>query len=142
MTGFAQSPAGSLSGPDLAIMYTTDGGASWAAASLPDGLGPISTLSCSSSTDCLVTSVVEPSEPTTAVISSTDGGASWIADASTGLPAGAVLGASCSSSFDCWVGGFGGASSGDVGTPDPDSWHPPPTAVRAGSPQRFRPGLA
>ena len=44
-TGFYQSPGGSPTTPPGTVLYRTDGGSTWTSASVPSGLGPLSSLS-------------------------------------------------------------------------------------------------
>lgn len=93
-----------------AILYTTDGGASWNKATVPSGLSMLSSLSCTDTGNCLaVYSDVRHSS--TAVLASTDGGETWAAASAIGSPPGlGTMSLSCPGSGVCWV-------SGDAGTP-------------------------
>jgi len=86
-------------------MYSTDGGATWSAASVPSGSGPIEGLSCADSSDCsAVTDDV--SVPGSQVLVTSDGGATWTVAGDSGLPQALLPGISCATSSTCLVGGL------------------------------------
>jgi photosystem II stability/assembly factor-like uncharacterized protein len=92
------------------ILYSTDGGATWALAATPSGLGQPISLSCADSSDCLARAATAPTGAArTSLLASTDGGASWQLVHATGLPSSGLLtGLSCPGTSDCWAPGFGG----------------------------------
>jgi photosystem II stability/assembly factor-like uncharacterized protein len=95
--------------PTGAILYTTDGGSSWNAAAVPSGFsgfGLVSSLSCSESGDCLVTSSSGgPGVISNELLDSTDGGETWSIARGNGLPQGVVISVSCPGNTDCWATG-------------------------------------
>jgi photosystem II stability/assembly factor-like uncharacterized protein len=100
--GFSQSPQGTVGG---AVLYSTDGGATWAPAAVPSGLRSAISLSCADSSDCLA-SFVDAGSARTSLLTSTDAGASWQLADGTGLPSGLVTSLSCPDTSDCWAAGF------------------------------------
>lgn len=107
--GLSETPQGNVGG----ILYSTDGGATWASAAVPSGLGEAISLSCADSSDCLASSRDVGSAATslvgsvrTSLLASTDDGASWQLVDATGLPSGLVTGLSCPDTSDCWAAGF------------------------------------
>jgi photosystem II stability/assembly factor-like uncharacterized protein len=105
VTGFDQSPGGSETAPGGAVLYTTDAGATWTAASHPSGLGVFGATSCATATDCL--GIFSGSDGQSSdVLSSTDGGRSWSSLQASGLPDGVVLGAACPAADQCWAAGL------------------------------------
>jgi hypothetical protein len=109
VAGLSQTPQGNVG----AILYSTDGGATWASAAVPSGLGEAISLSCPDSSDCLASSRDVGSAATslvgsarTSLLASIDGGASWQLVEAAGLPGGFVTGLSCPGTSDCWAAGF------------------------------------
>ena len=72
----SQSPDGSSTIPPGTVLYSSDDGATWAAASVPPGLGPLGRVSCPDSTDC-VASFFGDDGSSSQILASTDGGQSW-----------------------------------------------------------------
>ena len=113
--GFSQSPDGSSTIPPGANLYTSDDGATWTKATLPPGLGPLSSVSCASSAHC-VASFFGDDGSSSEILVSSDGGQSWSESGASGLPAAMVTGLSCPAASDCWAAGIAGASGGSGGS--------------------------
>jgi photosystem II stability/assembly factor-like uncharacterized protein len=103
--GYVSPPASSTSTPD--IVASTDGGADWhQQRSLPASLNSLTSVSCGSTTHCLVagSSLDFSTHLTTAVAWATaDGGGAWNRLA---LPASAIISVSavsCPTANDCWA---------------------------------------
>jgi photosystem II stability/assembly factor-like uncharacterized protein len=145
LAGYVPTTSGHGQG---AIALSTDGGQTWALASVPSTTGVLQSTACLSATDCLAagttgTTVSDVVPAQGELLHSTDGGHTWVA--STGaLPVDDVYGLSCPSVEQCamvgttWVGspavGSGGvAESTDAGVTfrsSPTSYVPIPlTAV-------------
>jgi hypothetical protein len=106
-TGTETSPgSGSGSSPGI-VLYSSDGGSTWSPASLPAGVGPVTSLSCSEASDCFATSFGGDSDGQgqSPVIVTSDGGRSWSATGTGGLPDSLLTSISCPSSSYCWVSG-------------------------------------
>ncbi len=94
------------------IAYSSDGGSTWALATLParsrsrpGAYGSFTSVSCPDVTDCAATAS-GGKDPTSQVLVSSDGGAAWSQAAASGLPRQfTARQVSCPSSTDCWVGG-------------------------------------
>jgi photosystem II stability/assembly factor-like uncharacterized protein len=110
-SGFSQSPDGSSTIPPGTVLYSSDDGATWAAASVPPGLGPLGRVSCVDSTDC-VASFFGDDGSSSQILASTDGGQSWSEAAASGLPAAFVTGLSCPTAAECWAAGMVRVGSG------------------------------
>jgi photosystem II stability/assembly factor-like uncharacterized protein len=110
-SGFTQSPDGSSTTVPGAMLYSSDDGATWAAASVPPGIGPLGRVSCADPTDC-VASFFGDDGSSSEIIASTDGGQSWTEAAASGLPAALITGLSCSTAGACWAAGMVRAGSG------------------------------
>ena len=96
----AQEKSGDL-GP-AAIVYSTNGGASWTEVTVPSGGSNIDTLSCANANNCMA---IETGASKSSVLVSDDGGETWTASPS-GMPAGVRLNSvSCPTASDCWVSG-------------------------------------
>ncbi len=111
-TGFGTTSTGS-SAADGAAAYSTDGGASWSAATVPAGIAVIRAVSCSDDGACTsvangpsTTSVpgAGPYGPST-ILTSTDGGHSWTEPGATGLAPADLSAIACPTTVDCWVAG-------------------------------------
>jgi hypothetical protein len=88
--------------------YSADGGSVWQAASLPAGLGQMSSLSCDSA-GCLA-GALKGNGQASGLATSADGGRSWSEATESGLPSALVMGLACPSSTGCWATGLSGAS--------------------------------
>ena len=110
-SGFSQLPDGSSTIPPGTVLYSSDDGATWAAASVPPGLGPLGKVSCADSTDC-VASFFGDDGSSSRILLSTDGGQSWSEAAASGLPAAFVTGLSCPATAECWAAGMVRVGSG------------------------------
>jgi photosystem II stability/assembly factor-like uncharacterized protein len=94
------------------ISYSSDGGSTWALATLPVGsgsrpgaYGSFTSISCADTTDCSATTIGGKG-PASWVLVSSDGGAAWSEAPASGLPRQfTARQISCPSSTDCWVGG-------------------------------------
>jgi photosystem II stability/assembly factor-like uncharacterized protein len=115
VSGFYQSPNGSATIPAGAILYSTDDGATWTTATVPSGLGPLSSVSCGDSSDC-VASFFGDDGSSSEIVTSTDGGESWSVASASSLPDGLVTGLSCPTASECWASGISGASGGSSGS--------------------------
>jgi photosystem II stability/assembly factor-like uncharacterized protein len=95
-----------------ALIYSSDGGASWVSASLPSGGSSIDAVSCSDTEHCMAVESGPAAAPTTSMILVTEnGGETW---APTNVPAGlSLIAVSCPATLDCWA---SGSSSGLGGT--------------------------
>jgi photosystem II stability/assembly factor-like uncharacterized protein len=91
-------------GEALSAGYSTDGGASWQAASVPAGTFGVASISCPETDDCLMVSY-GGGVGTSTVLHSTDSGRSWSLVSPGGLPRSLLTGISCPSSADCWTSG-------------------------------------
>ncbi len=96
-------PAGSATAPPLMALYSTDGGSTWATASLPSTRGGIIRLSCADASDCIASLFGRAGTTDTELLSS-DGGQTW-ADSGSSLPQ-ATLALTCPSAADCWASGL------------------------------------
>lgn len=117
--GSSQSPGGSSTIPPGTVLYSSDDGATWAAAIVPPGLGPLGGVSCTDSTDC-VASLFGDDGSSSQILASTNGGQSWSETAASGLPAAFVTGLSCPTAAECWAAGMvrvGSGGSDDSGGP-------------------------
>jgi hypothetical protein len=110
-SGFTQSPDGSSTTVPGTMLYSSDDGATWAAASVPPGIGPLGRVSCADPTDC-VASFFGDDGSSSEIIASTDGGQSWSEAAASGLPAALITGLSCPTAGACWAAGMVRAGSG------------------------------
>ena len=90
------------------ISTTSDGGTTWTAASVPNGVTSLDAVSCSTSSTC--TAVGGES-----IIASTDGGATWSIQSTPSGVAG-LSGVACSSSSTCTAVGAGIAATTDGGS--------------------------
>ena len=107
--GFEQPTTPSAdTGVQGAAMYSTDGGSTWATAAVPDGLGPINTVSCGQDGTCNAVTFggKESSTEASQTLVTTDGGRTWTATAASGLPASMLQGLSCPTSSYCWASGI------------------------------------
>jgi photosystem II stability/assembly factor-like uncharacterized protein len=90
------------------ISYSSDGGRSWALATLlagsgsqPGAYGGFTSISCADATDCAATTIGGSQ-----VLVSSDGGATWSEAPASGLPRQfTARQISCPSSTDCWAAG-------------------------------------
>jgi photosystem II stability/assembly factor-like uncharacterized protein len=114
VSGFSQSPDGSAGIPPGMVLSTSDDGATWATATVPAGLGPLSSISCADAADC-VASFFGGDGTSSEILTSNDGGQLWSGAAASGLPAAFVTGVSCPTASDCWAAGMEGAASGGSG---------------------------
>lgn len=114
-TGFYQSPGGSSTTPPGTVLYSSDDGATWATATAPSDLGPLSSISCADSADC-VASFFGDDGSASEVLISTDGGRSWSQASASGLPAEGITGLSCPTASDCWAAGIADAPGGSAGS--------------------------
>ena len=101
--------------PPGTVLYSSDDGATWATATVPPGLGPLSAVSCADPTDC-VASFFGDDGSSSEILASTDGGRSWSEATGSGLPAAMVTGLSCPAASECWAGGMTRASGGSGGS--------------------------
>lgn len=90
----------------VTALYSTDGGITWASASVPALSGFLGSLSCSDASSC--TSVLFPpvgaKSPLGTLLVSKDGGRSWSRLTGPKLSSGkAVTSLSCPTSSDCWA---------------------------------------
>jgi photosystem II stability/assembly factor-like uncharacterized protein len=115
VTGFYQSPEGSSTTPPGTVLYSSDDGATWATATLPSDLGPLSSISCADSADC-VASFFGDDGSSSEILISTDGGLSWSQASASGLPAEGITGISCPTASECWEAGIADASGGSAGS--------------------------
>lgn len=105
-TGFEQQ-ASSGASPGAAL-YSTDGGSTWSSATLPAGIGPVTSIWCSTASDCLATARGNATEQLAAgagVLVTTDAGQSWTAAAAEGLPPSLLTSIACATSSSCWMAG-------------------------------------
>lgn len=96
-------------GGTVAALYSTNGGASWASASMPAEQGLYSLLSCSGPSYCLAMAFegAEGAALSGPLLVSQDGGRVWSKVSAQGLPAGKdVTSLSCPTSSECWVSAF------------------------------------
>jgi photosystem II stability/assembly factor-like uncharacterized protein len=110
-SGFSQSPDGSSTIPPGNVLYSSDDGATWAAASVPPGLGPLGRVSCADSTEC-VAGFFGDDGSSSEILTSTDAGQSWSKVDASGLPAAFVTGLSCPTAAECWAAGMVRVASG------------------------------
>jgi photosystem II stability/assembly factor-like uncharacterized protein len=112
--GYTQQPSQSVSG---AILYSSDGGSTWALATLtagsgsqPGGYGGVASISCADATNCTAATLRGTKDSTTQVLVSSDGGASWSQAPASGLPGQFMpRQISCPYSAACWIGGAASA---------------------------------
>jgi photosystem II stability/assembly factor-like uncharacterized protein len=110
--------AGGNTGPPTpagggAISYSSDGGNTWALATLtagsgsrPAGYGSFATISCADAADCTAATTIGGKDSASQVLVSSDGGAAWSEAPASGLPHQfTARQVSCPSSTDCWVAG-------------------------------------
>jgi len=98
------------------IFYSSDGGRTWALATLPAGngsqpgaYGRFTSISCADATDCAAIAI-GGKDTTSQVLVSSDAGAAWSEAPARGLPRQfTARQISCPSSTDCWVGGAASA---------------------------------
>ena len=105
-TGFEQQ-ASSESSPGAAL-YSTDGGSTWASAAMPAGIGPVTSIWCSTASDCVATTHGNATEQLSVagdVLVTTDAGETWTAAGGEGLPSSLLTVVSCSTSSSCWIAG-------------------------------------
>ena len=125
-SGTTQQASDSSHGSPAAIAYSSDGGSTWALATLPVGTGSsgilpgttdssgsqlVASISCSDATNCVAVAVGKIATTGLAdeVLQTSDGGATWTKEPATGLPPTFTRRLSCPSSTDCWVAGFSSA---------------------------------
>jgi photosystem II stability/assembly factor-like uncharacterized protein len=117
ITGW-DAPSGDAAPSQGAAIYSTDSGATWAAATVPDGFGPVTAVSCADQNDCIAVTPEAASPGTSWVLATTDGGQTWTLAAGAGLPAGFLQGLACATSSLCWAAAIQlAADPGTVGTP-------------------------
>jgi hypothetical protein len=138
-SGFTQSPDGTSTTEPGAVIYSSDGGATWAAASVPPGIGPLGRVSCADPTDCVASFFGDDGSSAGGggvgvgvgtggggvgdgvgvgeILASIDGGQSWSEAAASGFPAALVTGLSCPAAGACMAAGMVRAASG--GSDDP-----------------------
>jgi photosystem II stability/assembly factor-like uncharacterized protein len=89
-------------------LYSTDGGATWAAASVPSEAGPIVSVSCGTGGACTAVTFGSKINDGTAsqVLTTVDGGQTWTATGGNGLPASLLQGLSCPTTSYCWAAGI------------------------------------
>jgi photosystem II stability/assembly factor-like uncharacterized protein len=112
--GYTQQASQSVGG---AIFYSSDGGSTWALATLtagssaqPGGYGEVTSISCADATNCAAAAAAGGKDLTSQVVVSSDGGATWSQSSASGLPGQFMARQiSCPSSADCWVGGAASA---------------------------------
>jgi photosystem II stability/assembly factor-like uncharacterized protein len=112
--GYTQEPSQSFSG---AIFYSSDGGSTWAPATLtagsgsqPGDYGGVVSISCADATDCSAATAGPGKDSASQVVVSSDGGASWSQAPASSLPGQFMpRQISCPSSADCWIGGAASA---------------------------------
>jgi photosystem II stability/assembly factor-like uncharacterized protein len=96
-----------------AIRYSSDGGSTWALATLtagsgsqPGGYGSFATISCADAADCTAATTIGGRSSASQVLVSSDGGAAWSEAPASGLPRQfTARQISCPSSTDCWIAG-------------------------------------
>jgi photosystem II stability/assembly factor-like uncharacterized protein len=109
---YKSPPDGSSTAPNGPILYSTDDGATWAAAAVPPGLRLLSSLSCADSTTCVAIFAIdgprqqaEQPKSLNEVLTSTDGGRSWSQANASALPTAMISGLSCPKDSECWASG-------------------------------------
>ena len=93
-----QSPTG-------VVLYSDDGGTTWAAATLSTASAGFSSVSCSGGSDCVATSN-EPGSAISDVFATTDGGKTWDAVPADRVPLSLLISVSCGTSSSCWASGL------------------------------------
>jgi photosystem II stability/assembly factor-like uncharacterized protein len=89
-----------------AVIYSTDGGATWTPAALPGGGDVIGALSCADASHCMIIDNSTGPSPNTMVLTSSDGGQTWSADPTPGfVPSLSLTHVSCPTPTDCWLTG-------------------------------------
>jgi photosystem II stability/assembly factor-like uncharacterized protein len=92
-----QSPAG-------VVLYSDDGGATWAPATLPAPSTGLTSISCSGDLDCVATSTT-PGIARSDVWVTPDGGKTWDAVPANQVPSSLLISVSCAASSSCWASG-------------------------------------
>lgn len=105
--GFESPTSPNTPGTPGGALYSTDGGSTWAAASVPSDAGPLVSISCDGQGDCTGVTFGDSLGNRTGgqVLTTSDGGQSWTMSAGDGLPPSLLQGLSCSTASYCWVGG-------------------------------------
>jgi photosystem II stability/assembly factor-like uncharacterized protein len=106
IVGGFDAPSGSAPPSQGAGLYSIDGGSTWTAASVPAGVGPITTVSCSDEVDCVAVTSGATSLLTSRVVVTADGGQTWTAAAATGLSGDFLQDVSCPTASYCWAAGI------------------------------------
>jgi photosystem II stability/assembly factor-like uncharacterized protein len=103
VTGAGPIRSNHLSG---AILYSTDGGASWMSAQLPAGVdATVSSLSCLSSSSCIAVDAGLAGHGNSVLVTA-DGGRRWTSAGARGIPLAGLMGVTCATSSDCWAPGL------------------------------------
>lgn len=84
-----------------AAVYSTDGGVTWSAATLPAGTSALHSVACNGSGFCITSSFGGSSAAS--ILASSDYGATWTDVSAPGLPSTRVPGFFCSTTTDCWA---------------------------------------
>jgi photosystem II stability/assembly factor-like uncharacterized protein len=107
-----QSPAG-------VALYSEDGGATWAPATLSATSAGFISVSCGGDSDCVATSM-EPGTAVSDVFVTTDGGETWDVVPANQVPSSLLISVSCATGPSCWAAGLryltGASSQGIAGT--------------------------
>jgi photosystem II stability/assembly factor-like uncharacterized protein len=117
VAGYSATTAGHGQG---AVVISTDGGASWTAATVPAGTGLLQGVTCTTATACLAvgttsTTVSDVVPAHGELLHSTDGGHTWSAD-STPPPVDDVYGINCPDQLVCAMVGINWNGGSGVGT--------------------------
>ncbi len=107
-TGYPAAPSTDPSSQGEAL-YSTDGGSTWLAASVPAGVGAMTSISCSDALDCYSVSfdsaLGNADSTGSSVLVTSDGGQAWSNTGTTGLPNSLLTSVACPSSSYCWASG-------------------------------------
>jgi photosystem II stability/assembly factor-like uncharacterized protein len=92
-------------GDPAAVLYSSDGGVTWARGSVPAGGDVIGSMSCADPSHCVAVDITLGTARTSGVLISANGGQTWSASPSRNLAQLNLESISCPSDSDCWVSG-------------------------------------
>jgi photosystem II stability/assembly factor-like uncharacterized protein len=111
-----------LAGTDMgsspvAVAYvSTDDEVDWHPATLPAGVGPLMSVSCTTSSCYSIASSEAPDDTAPIVLISTDNGTSWQVTDTSGLPSSVLTDVSCADPSTCWASGVRVTNDGNQAT--------------------------
>lgn len=97
------------------VIYSTDGGATWASADLPGDGDVVGALSCADASHCMIIDNSTGLDPNTMVLTSSDSGQTWVAQPSN-VSSLSLTHVSCPNPTNCWLTGATTPTRNDPGS--------------------------